>query len=349
MKKELENEIAVIIDQYVDRVTMNEIMMRIEIVLEEYDVQKQSTELIVWEGEKNDLIVKRFLAAKIAAGLSRRTIQYYKNSITTSLTKIGKNYDEISADDIRTYIAKRIFRDGVSKTSANNERRNLSAFYTWLQKEEILLRNPMNKVDVVKETKKRKEAFTQLDVEMMRTKFRSQREKAIFEVLLSTWCRVSELINIKLEDINGYNVLVHGKGDKDRAVYLNARAKVALEQYLAERKDNNPYLFPKCAIAGNFKGRADAMWYTDPALVDGTDPMDSGTAETIIRALGKRAGVQKAHPHRLRRTGATWALRSGMPILQVSKTLGHESIATTQIYLDVTDEELMEAHRKFVT
>lgn len=349
MKKELENEISVIIDQYVDRVTMNEIMMRIEIALEGYDIQKRSTELIVWEGEKNDLIVKRFLAAKIAAGLSKRTIQYYKNSITTSLTKIGKNYDEITADDIRTYIAKRIFRDGVSKTSANNERRNLSAFYTWLQKEEILLRNPMNKVDVVKETKKRKEAFTQLDVEMMRTKFRSQREKAIFEILLSTWCRVSELINIKLEDINGYNVLVHGKGDKDRAVYLNARAKVALEQYLAERKDNNPYLFPKCAIAGNFKGKADARWYTDPALVDGTDPMDKSTAETIIRALGKRAGVQKAHPHRLRRTGATWALRNGMPILQVSKTLGHESIATTQIYLDVTDEELMEAHRKFVT
>ena len=351
LRKELEDEIAVIIDKYVDHTSLNEIMMRLDIVLDNYEVSKRSTELIVWEEEKNDVILKRFLASKIASGRSRNTIRYYKNSISVALARIGKNYDDITPDDIRVYIAKRIYQDGISKTCANNERRNLSAFYSWLQKEEILLKNPMNKVDPVKETKKKKDAFTPIEVEMMRTNFKSLREKAIFELLLSTWCRVSELVNIQLSDISGNKILVHGKGDKDRNVFLNARAVVALEQYLAERKDNNPYLFPRCAYAGDFgkmEKRGDPEWYKNPSFVDEKMPMDKGTAESMIRMLGRRSGVEKAHPHKFRRTGATWALRGGMPIIQVSKTLGHESIATTQIYLDVSDDELMDAHRKYV-
>ena len=67
-----------------------------------------------------------------------------------------------------------------------------------------------------------------------------------------------------------------------------------------------------------------------------------------MRSIGKRAGVENVHPHRFRRTGATMALRQGMPILQVSKMLGHNSLETTQIYLDISDEELQQAHNKYV-
>lgn len=64
--------------------------------------------------------------------------------------------------------------------------------------------------------------------------------------------------------------------------------------------------------------------------------------------MAKRAGVKQANPHKFRRTCATMALRKGMPIEQVSKMLGNESIETTQIYLDLTEEELALAHRKYV-
>lgn len=70
--------------------------------------------------------------------------------------------------------------------------------------------------------------------------------------------------------------------------------------------------------------------------------------ENTIRKIARRAGVQNAHPHRFRRTGATMALRAGMPITLVSKLLGHESIATTQIYLDISDKELEQMHEKYV-
>lgn len=84
-----------------------------------------------------------------------------------------------------------------------------------------------------------------------------------------------------------------------------------------------------------------------PEIV-GSDHIDKSAIERMIRKLGKKAGVENTHPHRFRRTGATFALRKGMPIEQVSKLLGHESIETTQIYLDISQDELCQAHRKYV-
>ena len=76
--------------------------------------------------------------------------------------------------------------------------------------------------------------------------------------------------------------------------------------------------------------------------------IDESTLGSIIRKIGQRAGVKNVHPHRFRRTGATMALRAGMPITTVSKLLGHESIETTQIYLDISDKDLEQAHEKYV-
>lgn len=355
MRKELSDKIIVTLSPYLNQEELQEVRFKLDMILEEFDVEKRKTELIVYEGDKNKIIVDRFIAAKIAAGRTRRTVMFYRNSIPKSLSEIGKNYDEITPDDIRAWIAKRIYRDGVSKCTVDNEKRNLSSFYTWLQREEILLTNPMNKIDAIKFTKTKKTAFSPLEIETMRTKLRSSRETALFEILLSTWARVSEVVGIKLSDIDGDRILVHGKGEKDRYVYMNARARVALDLYLKDRNDSNPYLFPRCKQAGNLKafakkGRGKMReWYKDSKMVSETEHMDAGTAENIIRNIGKRSEVQNAHPHRFRRTGATMALRAGMPLMQVSKTLGHNNIATTQIYLDISDEELMDAHKRYVS
>jgi site-specific recombinase XerD len=76
--------------------------------------------------------------------------------------------------------------------------------------------------------------------------------------------------------------------------------------------------------------------------------MGASTIEEIVRNIGKRADVKNVHPHRFRRTGATYALRSGMQLTTVSKLLGHAGVGVTQVYLDISDSELEEAHRKFV-
>lgn len=241
----------------------------------------------------------------------------------------------------------------MAKTTANNERRNLSAFYTWLQKEEILLKNPMSKIEVIRATKLKKKAFSLMELEQIRKSCRTNRERAMIETLASTWCRVSELVEIRIQDIHDGKCTVHGKGDKYRDVYLNARAQLAIQSYLTERKDSNPYLFPKSFMTSvtdsNYEMRKyRAKWYTNPKLVSGSEHTDKSQVEKICKTLGKRAGVENVHPHRFRRTGATMALRQGMPIMLVSKLLGHESIETTQIYLDISDSELEAAHRKYV-
>jgi site-specific recombinase XerD len=213
----------------------------------------------------------------------------------------------------------------------------------------------MLKVDAIKVTKKKKKAYSLLDLEKIRMGCRTNRERAMVEFLASTWCRVAEMSEVKISDIGNGKVTVHGKGDKYRECFLNARAQLALEVYLAERQDNNPYLFPRAKYAGDVvkmtKGterRKEPEWYKNPENVDEFDHIAFGTIESIVRKIGRRVGVEKVHPHRFRRTGATMALRTGMPLTTVSKLLGHESIETTQIYLDISDEELEAAHKKFV-
>lgn len=355
MKKQLIDELTNMLHPHVVNMSITDLRLKLEIALSEYDISKSEHSLIVYEGDMNEMILNRFLSAKIAQGCSRNTMRYYRNSIMMTLEKIGKPYMDVTADDVRLYVATRIYKDGVSKTTVNNERRNLSAFYSWLQREEILLKNPMSKVDAIKETKKKKKAFDQMDIEKLRDACKSRRESVMVEVLLSTWARVSEVAQIRIDDIHDNHLVVHGKGDKDREVYLNAKAILAITNYLAERKDANPYLFPRAKYAGDTrkmcastKRQQECLWYKHPDLVDDTRHTDKGSIEQIVRAIGKRAGVPNTHPHRFRRTGATMALRNGMPLIQVSKLLGHENIGTTQIYLDVSDEELMQAHQKYV-
>lgn len=356
MKAQLENELLNALLPYINQSDIDDVRMRITMVMGKYEIKEEVFALTVWEGDINEQILKKFIIAKIAKGCSKRTVKYYKQTITWFFNYIKKPYSEVTADDIRLYLALRVQRDGVAKSTANNEKRNLSSFYTWLQKEEILLKNPMNKVESIRESKKKKKAFELEDVERIRMGCRSNYDKAILEVLASTWARISEVAQIKISDINGNKVLVHGKGDKDREVFLNARARLAIEEYLKERSDKSPYLFPKCkykVTEKSFKKRKGSNydmqhWYMDPEMVSEEPHMDPSGLESRMRKAGRRAGVEKCHPHRFRRTGATIALRQGMPIHVVSKLLGHESIETTQIYLDISDKELEQAHEKYV-
>ncbi len=359
MKSQLTDDLIMALRPILKDAKLDDVKMRITLALADYEVTKAKTDLAVYEGDVNELILKRFLSAKIAAGLSSRTIQYYGETIKQTLERIGKPYNDVTADDIRLYLAVRIHKDGISKVSADNERRNLSSFYGWLQKEEILLRNPMAKVDFVKKTKQKKKAYSIMDLERIRMGCRDARERALIEFLSSTWCRCSELAEVKISDIRGNQLEVHGKGDKYRTVYLNARATIAIQEYLRERSDTSPYLFPKCNCACTTAEFKDACrnagvkgyeWWKVPELVGGRySGRDSlSTIENTVRNIGKRAGVEKVHPHRFRRTGATLALRQGMPLLTVSKLLGHESVETTQIYLDISDKELEQAHERYV-
>ena len=323
------------------------------VIADPYEITSRSTELVEMKEDRNEYLLRRFLVGKTVKGLSPNTIFHYKTGLTSILRGIGKTVDDITADDIRYYLAVRQRRDKISKVSADNELRYLRTFYQYLVAEELVSKNPTARVDRIKCERRKKEAFTDLEVEKIRMAANGEREKAMVEVLLSTGCRVSELVLIRLDEIDGNKALVHGKGAKDRTVYLNAKAVVAIGVYMAQRRDVNPYLFP----GGRFeairektaKGPRDAIgWWKNPELVTADTHLDKGSVEALMRKIAKRAGIEKANPHKFRRTCATMALRRGMPIEQVSKMLGHEEISTTQIYLDLSESELEQAHKKYV-
>ena len=331
-------------------------IMEIDAILGEFEIQNRITEIALLQEDRNEYLFKKFLTAKIVKGCSDRTIKYYQKQLQFTFDRLHKTVDDVTTDDIRYYLAVRQKKDGVSKTTANNELRVLSSFYQYLHAEEIILRNPVLRIEKIKEDKVKKEAFTEIEIERIRDATKNSRERAIVDVLLSTGCRVSELVGIKISDINQDKLVVHGKGGKDRTVYLNAKAVVSLQKFLDERNDKNPYVF----CGGHFcKNNREQMhlyecskrgeWHKNPELVSADKAMDKGTIEQLMRRLKKRSGIDtECYPHKFRRTCATMALRRGMPIEQVSKMLGHESIETTQIYLDLNEQDLEQAHRKYV-
>lgn len=331
------------------------------IALSNYEITKRCTEVAVVNEDSITKYMRMFLVNKRVSGRTERTLECYKDTLRRFFEEVRKSPLEITSDDIKLYLATKEIRDGASKVYQKDMLRVISSFFQWMTKEEHILRNPMNKVDNIKTPKVKKEAFTELQIEKMRLEIKNDiRLMCIFELLLSTWCRVSELCNIKLSDISEdmESVLIHGKGEKDRICYINARAKLCMQEYLSQRRDNNPYLFAKCNVCVNGENKVFSReckeykvnsmeWWKVPELIS-DEHIDKSVVERRVRNLGKRAGVEKVHPHRFRRTGATFALRRGMPIEQVSKLLGHESIETTQIYLDISEKELEQAHKKYV-
>ena len=136
----------------------------------------------------------------------------------------------------------------------------------------------------------------------------------MIDLLVSTGMRVGELVKLNREDIN-FNereCIVFGKGNKERIVYFNARAKIHLQQYLAERKDRNKALFVSLAKPHN--------------------RLQISGVETRLRKIGKLSKIVRVHPHKFRRTLATMAIDKGMPVEQVQKLLGHVKIDTTMHY-----------------
>ena len=322
------------------------------VVLNDYKLEKEETTLALYEDKSLAYYIQKFAVAKKVQGCSDNTLRYYVAQLKRTLETINKPLVEVVSDDIMLYFARRELEDKVSKTTLNNQRRVLSSFFAYLTETEVIVRNPMLSIKEIKCPKRKKKAFSEIEVEKLRNACKDEKETCIVETLLSTGCRVTELVNMKKSDINDNKVYIIGKGDKERIVYLNAKAQLALQTYLDKRSDTNEYIFPSflrpeelIKMKSKKKGKYD---FTNAKVIKKDGHQDKGAIEAFCRALGKRCGIPECHPHKFRRTCATMALKRGMPLEQVSKMLGHERLQTTQIYLDLSEDELELMHRKYV-
>lgn len=340
----LKSRIMLLMQEY--NINLEQAQRDLTIILEDYEIQPKENSITVYTEGKNDYFIKRFILAKGIAGCSKRTLSVYKDVINRFLGAFGQDADTITSGNIQFYLAKIIF-DGKSKSYADTVRRYLSSFFAYLTREEFIKQNPMLKIDKIKYHNKGEGAFTDMEIEKMRISCNDARERAIIEILLSTGCRAFEIASIKLKDIENNKIVIFGKGGKFRSVYLNAKSMICIKLYLQERTDKNPYLF---AGATEFKKvcKTKHDWYKFANLVSNDNHLGADTINIILKRIGKRAEIDGVHTHRFRRTCATVALRKGMPVELVSKMLGHEDLKTTQIYLDLQEEDLKIAHEKYV-
>jgi len=195
------------------------------------------------EAERN--YVEIFLSAKRIEGCSEKSLRYYKATIEAMLATLDKNVEYIVTDDIREYLTQYQQKNGLSKVTIDNIRRILSSFFSWLEDEDYILKNPVRRIHKVKTGTNIKETYSDEAMELMRDNCTEIRDLAIIDMLASTGMRVGEMVLLNRDDIdfNERECVVFGKGSKERVVYFDARTKIHLQNYLESRKDNNPALF----------------------------------------------------------------------------------------------------------
>lgn len=272
-----------------------------------------------------------FISAKRIEGCSERTLAYYKATIEHMLSIIVMPLRQVNTDDLRAYLAEYQLRNNCSKTTVDNIRRNLSSFFSWLEAEDYIIKSPIRRIHKIRTGSKVKETLSEECIERLRDSCLHIRDLAMIDLLYSTGIRVGELVNLNIGDINfeERECIVYGKGNKQRKVYFDAKAKVHLKRYLEQRTDYN-----------------DALFVT---LDSPFERLKISGVEIRLRKLGRLALLdQRVHPHKFRWSMATRAIDKGMPIEQVQKLLGHQQIDTTMHYAMVNQSNVKISHRKFM-
>ena len=321
----MEEKLVNILNEMADYLSISQMKKLQEVLLKNlHETERSKSDISNYD------YLEMFIASKKIEGCSERTVAYYKTAVEHLLKAIATPIRKITTDDIRGYLASYHDNGKCSKTTVDNIRRNISSFFSWLEEEDYILKSPMKRIHKIKTMQPVKETISDEVIERLRDACKCKRDLAIVDLLYSTGIRVGELVRLNIEDVSfeERECVVFGKGDKERKVYFDAKAKLHLMEYIKERDDNNPALFV--------------------SLDAPHTRLKISGVEIRIRQLGRNISVEKIHPHKFRRTMATRAIDKGMPIEQVQKILGHSQIDTTMQYAMVNQSNVKNAHRKYI-
>jgi len=198
----------------------------------------------------------------------------------------------------------------------NNERRFLSAFFTWMRKEKLITDNPVEATDPLKTIRRPIDYFKPEEMAKMRDACKTHRERALIEVLRSTGARVGELVEITLDQIdwNTGDIMILGeKSDKYRPIFLDDDARYYYRKYMESRNDDSPFMFPQCKAPYN--------------------QMSTSGIRSIMKTIGGRAGIKcRVYPHKMRKTLGMSLKNKGIDIGTIQEIMGHASPSVTAIY-----------------
>ena len=198
-----------------------------------YDIRKKETTLM--RTDQNWLnYLQMYLDGFRQNGKSTGTIEQYNLHLSRMLSYVAKNVQDIEDDDLISYMYKYRALRKVSNRYLNNMRLVFNSFFRWLQRRKVIFRNPVDGLEPIKYKQDVKKPLSPEELEKVRCACEQERDLAIVEFLYSSAVRVSELCQLNRDDIcwESDDVMVLGKGNKEREVYLNARAHLHLKQYL---------------------------------------------------------------------------------------------------------------------
>ena len=291
-------------------------------VLEHYEFSRVIHEE---EGFGVDLI-DAFLSALKVQGRSEKSLGLYQYTLNRLMNDLGIPVRSVTVYHLRSWLAKEKER-GISDNTLKGNRWCFSSFFGWLWREGLINKNPVDNLGTIKTQKKVKEVYADVDIEKLKSACTSLRNLAIIAFLLSTGCRISEVTQLNRDDINfqDMEVVVLGKGNKERTVFIDSVTAMHLKNYLDSRKDDDSALF-----VGKRRNR-----------------ITPGGVRAMLKALAEAAGVEHVHPHKFRRTLATMLIAHGMPIQEVAAILGHEKLDTTMEYVVMDKTTVKNSYRKY--
>lgn len=330
LKEQFINAVVRNMEPELEAKQLRKLKIVLTINLEKIRVEEECRDVIIYDETSDIAAYKQYFVSMKLRGLSPGTINLAIRTIDKFNRWVRVSFNDVTTNDIRLYIANREINDHLSSATLDRERGAICRFFKWLFEEEYISRDPGRRVEKIKVEKRLKKAFTPVEVELMRNACRKPKEKATFELLLSTGCRVTELTMLTMENYDQQRgtITVIGKGNKERVVFVNARAKVAIDNYLVIKPHSEGPIL--CGLHG--VGTA----------------MTSNGIQKMVKEIGKRAGVAHVHPHKFRRTAATLALKRGMSLNDVRRFLGHTDVDTTLQYIDTSGSDLKLEHEKYV-
>lgn len=266
---------------------------------------------------------------------SKHTLRAYKRDLFDFyeyLKKSSLDYLNITRNSLRGFLVE-LKEKGLDKRSISRKISSIRSFYRFLLKEGVIEKNPVTTLELPKIDKKLPTFLTEEEVIKLINspndkKLIGFRDKLILIFLYSTGMRVSEIVSLKVSqlDIDKGEVIITGKGKKDRVIFLTDELKDMIKSYLKKRKKNSNVLFLNR---------------------NGKPLTDKGIRLLVEKYAKKVVPYKKVTPHTLRHTFATHLLTNGADLRVVQELLGHTKLSTTQIYTHLTKENLKKIYDNF--
>ncbi len=293
---------------------------------------------------KEEKLIQQFLDYLLfERGLSVNTINSYKRDLNDYLKFISEYFQqsptsvlEVTYSNIAKYLAY-LQELGLASSTIDRKMDSLRGFYKFLVSERLISDNPAKLIEPLKSWNKLPLVLSVREIELLLAQPDTStplglRDKALLETMYASGLRVSEIIDLRMTDVNteiGY-LRCLGKGNKERVVPINSQAGNAINVYI---ENGRHLLNPKEDwLFVNYSG----------------EKLTRDGVRRIIQKIAKDAGIdKKISPHTLRHCFATHLLEGGADLRSLQEMLGHANISTTQIYTHVTSERLKEIHRKF--